>query len=219
MDPPDGYRFRVNGDECLIEHQRTGMGCLKLFLGCWLAAWTLGCVTLIYQYCNAGKMENGDPIPLWFVLAFVIPWFIVAYLLLYLHFARKKFRLTNDALQVETRLFWMVWQMTLPRESISRIMQVQDGGEGDDSFPSWGLRLQSTSVVQTAWQRLSLVNHFGRHHRFRTLLARLPYEHSAWLAEVLEQWSGVPAELCENPGTKAEVEVAASIAGNKAAKK
>ena len=42
MEPPDGYTYTIVGDECLVEHTRTGMGCLNLFLGVWLSGWTLG---------------------------------------------------------------------------------------------------------------------------------------------------------------------------------
>ncbi len=84
------------------------------------------------------QMENGEPIPLWFVMAFVGPWFFVAFLLLYSNFARKRFRLTADMLHIETRLLLLRWSVSIPRGTISEIQQVKDGGEGDDSFQVGG---------------------------------------------------------------------------------
>jgi hypothetical protein len=199
MKPPEGYTYTVNGDECIIEHARTGMGCLNLFLGTWLTAWTFGCVSLIRSYLGGGRMENGEPIPLWFVMAFVGAWFLVAFLLLYSNFARKRFRLTADILHIETRLLLLKWSVTIPRETISEIQQIQDGGEGDDSFPSWGLRIRSSAPANSLVHRLILFNHFGRTNRMRTVIARLPYGHSEWLATILSKWSGVKATLCPKP--------------------
>ena len=199
MDTPDGYTYLVDQDECIIDHCRTGMGCLNLFLGVWLAGWTFGCVFLVHAYFTGGKMEGGDPIPLWFVMAFVGPWFFVAFMLLYSKFARKRFRLTSDMLHIETRVLFLQWGVSIPRETISEIKQIKDGGEGDDSFPSWGLRIRSSAVVNGLVHRLVLLSNFGRAYRMRTILARLPYDHSEWLATVLSDWSGVAATLCPKP--------------------
>ena len=199
MDTPDGYTYLVDRDECIIDHSRTGMGCLNLFLGVWLTGWTIGCVFLVHAYFTGGKMEGGDPIPLWFVMAFVVPWFCVALLLLYSSFARKRFRLTSDTLHIETKLLFLHWSVSIPRESISEIKQIKDGGEGDDSFPSWGLRIRSLALVNTLVHRPVVFNNFGRKYRMRTILARLPYDHSEWLAKILSEWSGVAANLCPKP--------------------
>jgi hypothetical protein len=196
---PVGFTYTVNGDECTIDHVRSGMGCLNLFLAVWLTDWTLGCVGIIHAYLTGGKMDDGDPIPLWFVAAFVIPWFIIVFLSLYFVFTRKRFRITPDILQIETRLLFLHWNVSIPRETISEIKQIQDGGEGDDSFPSWGLKIRSSALAKSFVHRLILWNHFGRHNRMRTILARLPYEHSQWLANILSKWSGVTATICPAP--------------------
>lgn len=199
MNPPDGYTYTIVGDECFIEHERTGMGCLTFFLGTWLFGWSAGCAILLHGYFNGGKMKGGDPISIWLLLAFVIPWFLVAFQLLYSIFARKTFRLTNVAMHIETRLFFFRWNLCLLRDTISEIKQIKDGGDDDDSFPSWGLKLRSSSLVESPSQRFVLFNNFGRDDRMRTILARLPYEHSKWLGMVLSKWSGVPCELCPEP--------------------
>ena len=196
MDTPKGYSYTVNGNECVIEHERTGMGCLNVYLGVWLTGYTCVCVALIHRYFNGGKMEGGDPIPLWFVMVFMIPWFIVAFLLLYSNFARNTFRLSPDCLDIETTLLTLRWRITLPRDTISEINQIKDGGdEGEDIFPSWGVRVKSAAISDSLLQRLTLIYHFGRNNRYRTILARLPYDHSEWLADVLRNWAGITPEL------------------------
>lgn len=199
MDMPDGFTYLVDRDECIIAHSRTGMGCLNLFLSVWLTVWTFGCSFLIHAYLTGGKTERGEPIPLWLVMAAVGPWFIVAFLLLYSNFARKRFRLTPEMLHIETRLLLLRWSVSIPRDTITEIEQVKDGGESDDSFPSWGLKIRSSALVDTIVHRLVLFNNFGRKNRMRTILARLPYSHSEWLAEELAAWSGVAASLCPKP--------------------
>lgn len=199
MNIPDGYTYTVHGDECTIDHTRTGMGCLNIFLGAWLVFWSIGCASLIRSYLTGGKMENGEPIPLWFVLAFLGAWFFVAFLLLYSNFARKRFRLTADMLRIETRLLLLNWSISIPREAISEIQQIKDGGEGDDSFPSWGLRIRSSAVTNTVVHRLMLFGNFRRKNRTHTILARLPYDDSKWLATILSDWSGVTKTLCTKP--------------------
>jgi len=175
------------------------MGCLNAFLGVWLSIWTVAVGGLIHGYFHGGKMDDGAPMPLWFVMAFVIPWLFVALMLLYSKFARKTFRLTSDALHIETRLLGASWALMLPRDTITRVKQVKDGGEGDDSFPSWGLELKSAARIERPMQRLSLLNNFGRNVRFRSVLSRLPYDHSAWLGNIIAQWAGVELELCQDP--------------------
>jgi hypothetical protein len=57
------------------------------------------------------------------------------------------------------------------RSSIRRIVQVKDGGEDDDSFPSWGLKVEGEKEV--------------------TLIYRQPYDKSHWLGGVLAKWAQV----------------------------
>jgi hypothetical protein len=199
-DPPEGFKFKTTGSECVIEHTRTGMGCLNIFLTLWLSGWTVGCAFMIHNYVNSVKhMDHNSPIPLFFVLGFVIPWFIVAYLLLYLKFARKTFRLGDTFLSIETHLILVSWKVVLLRNTITHIQQEKDGGEGEDSFPSWGLKIKCMAVVESRFQRLRLFNNFGRNMQYHSLLYRLPYKHSEWLGIVIARWSGADLKLCPKP--------------------
>ena len=60
---------------------------------------------------------------------------------------------------------------------IKTFIQIKDGGEGDDSFPSWGLEVEEKKK--------------------NSLISQQPYESSHWLGRFLARWAGV--EFIENP--------------------
>jgi hypothetical protein len=172
---------------------------MNTFLLVWLAAWTVACGFLVRAYVTGERMADGTTTPLWGVLAFVIPWFFVACLLLYFNFARKTFRLGEKSLRVETRLLFASWNWEIPRDTITKIRQVKDGGEDDDSFHSWGLKIDSAASIDGLLHRILHINNFRRSTRSRSLLFRLPYEHSEWLGIVIARWADVDVELCRKP--------------------
>lgn len=188
------YSYTVNGDECVIQHKRSGAGCLSLFLGVLLMAWGAFWLDKIRGYLNRG---SGDLFELCYITSFGIPWFSTVVLLLYVNFNRKTFRFSTDFLSIETKLFSVRWHhIRLRRDSILEIKQVKDGGGKSDSFPSWGLQIKAAAVSDSWLQRLVLMFNFGRHTRYRTILWKLPYAQSKWLAEVLGNWTGITPQLC-----------------------
>jgi len=169
---PDGFSLiHLGADELLIRHKRSGMGCMNAFLVCWLAGWTVVCVWLAHSYLHGGKMEDGSPMPLWFVLIFWGVELVVAGLLAYVLYGRKAFHIDWTALTMETDVLGLRWRKKVPKAQIERFVQVKDGGEDDDSFPSWGLKVEYGKKL--------------------TLLFRQPYEKSHWLGTLLAQWAGV----------------------------
>ena len=60
-----------------------------------------------------------------------------------------------------------------------RIQQIQDGGDLEDSFPSWGLTVHTSKRFQ--------------------LIVRQPYASSLWLGRVLGEWSGVEFRSMPSP--------------------
>jgi hypothetical protein len=169
--PPGFTVVPSGGDDLIIHHLRGGMGCMNIFLVVWLAGWSVGCVFLLRQYLNGGKMDDGAPIPLWFVCAFWVSEVVVACLLIYLLFCKKSFRADAVCLSVDTVVLGFKRSKTIPRKSIKRFLQVKDGGEGDDSFPSWGLKVEAEKKT--------------------TLLFRQPFEKSRWLGRILAKWARV----------------------------
>lgn len=176
--PPDGFKLELDGREAfVIRHKRTGMGCMNLFLMVWLAGWTVGCVFLLQQYFAGGTMDSGDPIPWWFVALFWAAEIGVAALLLNLVFSRKRFRVTPNAIEMETDLLGWKRTKTVQRSNLRYLEQVKDGGEGEDSFPSWGLVAHGAEKT--------------------TLIYRQPHNKSLWLGRILARWTG--AEFRELP--------------------
>ncbi len=169
---PAGFTVtRTGPDSFEIAHRRRGMGCMNLFLLAWLAFWTVGCVMITVQYAKGGTMESGEPMPAWFPAVFWLAELLVGSLLLYLLFSQITYRADPEALVVETRLLGLSRRRRFERATIRRFVQVKDGGEDEDSFPSWGLRVEAD--------------------RPRTILYRQPYEASGWLGRILALWAEV----------------------------
>ena len=58
---------------------------------------------------------------------------------------------------------------------------MRDGGQGDDSFPSWGLEVEADTNTNPNIDT----------DRKTTLLYRQPYEKSRWLGQVVARWAEV----------------------------
>ncbi len=166
---PNGFRARldIGGRTLRITYRRRGMGCLVLFLSVWLAGWTAGGIAAI----TALSREFG-----WFILVWLGGWAVgelaVTYFLAWLLFGSTEIVLEPDRLVVDKVLFGWHRTSSVERSDIREIAQVKDGGEGDDSFPSWGLNVMSDEKV--------------------SVLARQEYEKGAWLCRVLSVWAGRP---------------------------
>lgn len=87
----------------------------------------------------------------------------------------------------------------MPRETVTHLIQIQDGGIGRDSFPNWGLKIKSASSNKDVASKILSLVYFGRNVRYRSLLFRLPYEHSLWLGIVLARWANTKLDLCRRP--------------------
>ena len=175
---PAGFDLeRKDEDVLIIRHKRTGMGCMNMFLCFWLAGWTVGCIILLLQYLSGGAMDSGDLIPPWVVVVFWGAEIVVAVMLTYILFSRRSFRLDAENMIMETQLLGLRRTRLIPRTSIRRLVQVKDGGEGEDSFPSWGLRIEGD--------------------RKATLIYRQPHDKSRWLGHFLARWADV--EFSEVP--------------------
>lgn len=163
---PDGFTLEpVDSDTFIIHLKRTGMGCMNSFLIVWLSVWTVGCFFLIRAFLEKGPEE----MPIWFVSFFCIAEVVVFFIIVYLFLARKSFRMDRTELAIETRILGFSWRTTIQRDSVKKLVQVQDGGGDGDSFPSWGLKIQGAKT--------------------KNLIYRQPYQKSRWLGRVLAKWA------------------------------
>ncbi|MEO0795136.1 MAG: hypothetical protein AAFX93_08245 [Verrucomicrobiota bacterium] len=171
--PPDGMKPQfASNDTFAIEYRRSGMGCMNVFLMVWLAIWTAGCVLMIRTRIPEWRQEGTDVVPIPVILLFWAFEFVVAGILLYLLFCRKSFLFDEQHMVLETRVLFYKKARIYPRNQIQQLVQFKDGGGGDDSFPSWGLKLV----------------HEGKKHG---LIHRQPHEKSQWLGSVIAAWAGV----------------------------
>lgn len=166
---PKGFKVAREGADGLhIEYRATGMGCMVAVLLIWLSIWTLGCIFLVRDALSHSPLEA--PGTYLFALPFLAGEVAVGAILVWIFFSRLHFILTPDALEVRKCLFSWSRTRIFPMEEIKRFRQVKDGGEGEDSFPSWGLHVDADTSVK--------------------ILSRQETRKSLWLGELLSQWSG-----------------------------
>ena len=146
---------------------------MNAFLIFWLSGWTVACVGLLVAYLRGFPTQDGSTIPLWFVLVFWAVEIVMGRFFLLMLFARRTFRLDCDRLAYEMTSVLYRERELIPKESIQTLVQIKDGGEDEDSFPSWGLTLEASD---------------GK----TELLFRQAYEKSEWLGQILAQWAEVP---------------------------
>ncbi|MGV3615618.1 MAG: hypothetical protein ACO1SV_09820 [Fimbriimonas sp.] len=171
-DPPPGISVLDRGLEtATLFHQRKGMGCMNVFFSVWLTGWGAGCVTILIQFLRGIPNREGQTVTIWILLLFWGSGLGVGLFFLYLLTARKTFRLEEGQLVV--RVQFLKWEKvrTVSRDAIQGLVQIKDGGEGDDSFPSWGLELKGKPKL--------------------TLIYRQPHATSLWLGKVIGHWARI----------------------------
>ena len=170
---PKGFEILTESDpDCLtILHRRTGMRTMNIFLVGWVTAWTVFCIVFTCEYISGIVSASSDRPPLLLVGIFWVADFFVGYWMIYCLFAIRLYLLGPHELVLVTKVLYFRNERIIPLSSIRYFSQVKDGGEDEDSFPSWGLVLE-------AYQKI-------------TLLYRQDYEKSHWLGELLANWAGV----------------------------
>jgi hypothetical protein len=96
------------------------------------------------------------------------------------------FTFKPEELVAEKYFLWRRRQRVFLRQSIKAVKQVKDGGEGEDSFPSWGLSIIGDKAVG--------------------IISRQPMEKSDWLGPIVAEWAGVPFEPAE-PAKRQDYEI------------
>jgi hypothetical protein len=173
-EPPIGFSvLEQTHGRLVLQHQTKGMGCMTLFLVVWLSGWGLGCIMMLRGYFEPVPREEA--IPLFAVVLMWMAEIVVATFLLYFVFAKRTFQFEGRTLTFELDVFGLKRTHSIHRDDITSLLLDKDGGEGDDSFPSWGL-----AVEQTGKRKVHL-------------LFRQRREVSTWLHEVIQAWRGEPS--------------------------
>ena len=101
---PLGFAIEQSATDALvIHHQRTGMGCMNVFLVGWLIAWSMFLVFYLVQYLTEGGAVEGDGwTSFWYFLFMCIAEVFVACVVAYSLFARQSFCIEAAHLTMET---------------------------------------------------------------------------------------------------------------------
>jgi hypothetical protein len=173
---PPGFTLVPSGqDAFVIRHKRTGGGGYGIFWAILFICWTFLSAVLLRDFLR-GEVGIGG---LLLSCGFEV---VIAYMLVYLFFCRKTFRINSDRLIMETELLGFKRTKTITRESIKRFVQVKadTGGEDGETFPSLALEVEADTKA--------------------TILYRQEYEAIHWLGQTLAQWADVEfIESTEEP--------------------
>lgn len=174
--PPRGFVI-IAADESgfTIRYRTSGMGCVALFFAVWLSGWTASCVLF-----TAGALFNPDGV-IWLLLLFMLPFWVIEFgtitYVAWFFGSQTRFTFGPDELIAERSLWRFRRRRAFRREEITAVRQIKDGGEGEDSFPSWALAVIGQTEVR--------------------LISRQPIDKSNWLGPIIARWAGVAFEPCE----------------------
>jgi hypothetical protein len=120
--------------------------------------------------------------------AIALSWFL---------FGKSRFRLSENGLSVQKRLFFWHHTRFVPRDAMLRFTQVKDGGprgkihwSDDDSFPTWGLILNAKQDMNVQGRQLVDQSSWsGVIAELDILLARQSVDKSDLPGTVLSRWA------------------------------
>jgi hypothetical protein len=173
--PPAGLHLERHADGGRRIHWRAqGRTVLLVFLGIWLTIWTLACVALLHGYFTGGVMDDGRPIPFWFVAIFWGSDLLVLGFVLSLLFARHELQLDLRLLTVRSGVLpWRGAAEVTPRSAITGLEIEHHDGRRDAS--AWSLKSR------------------GRVRQY--LVKNQSYERVYWIGEHLAEWLKVDLEI------------------------
>ncbi len=166
---PAGFSILAESPgELRIAYRSAGMGCQLWFLGIGVVALAGGLT--FFAITQPGDLRDLILGAWWAPLAFAAGISAIVYyawVVVFHVFGETVISVTSDRVAVSRRLFGLALTRSIPRSDVSHLEQIKDGGEGEDSFPSWGLRLMGR---RKCW-----------------LISRQPIEKSDWLGNRLAQ--------------------------------
>lgn len=168
---PQGFELNyINKEVFTVKYERTGMIAMNFFFGVWLWGWTSGGIVCLF----IGYMDR-DLTLFYFALLMLLVDIIMSLIFLYSVYCKKSFKFDEECLVIKTKVLYYKTTKLFTRKNITQVKQIKDGGEGKDSFPSWGL------------------NMMYRNKKVRIIL-RQPHEKSLWLGKIISTWANVPFE-------------------------
>ncbi|MBI5706530.1 MAG: hypothetical protein HZC36_06025 [Armatimonadetes bacterium] len=173
--PPAGFLLEFESGSPVIRYRPKGMGCAIAFFIVWILGWTGGCIALLAS--ALARTASGPTVG--FVMLFWATDVLVILIFLWLFRSQTVFRFSESELIWTKSLGKLKRRKCFPKSGILAVRQVKDGGDGEDSFPSWGLMLVGPDFK---------------------VLSRQDIGKSDWLGPLLAQWAGKPYEACRDRG-------------------
>ena len=180
MEPgiPQGFH-ETHSNGCLVIEWQRSFGCLSFFCAVFLVCFTAAPIIVVSSYLQDSKMDDGSPIQLWFPIVACVGWLLAATFCLPLIFTKKRFVFSKEKLTVESKVLFVRWKREIEKATIQNIELVKDGGEGDDSFPTWGVRVEFAKS--------------GFYFLFATkthnLLPRTEEKQAEWFCQKVSNWA------------------------------
>lgn len=165
--PPEGISLLSESPNLLIEYRHKGMGCFLLMIS--VVTGGLGLMTAYVGIHQPDEFVTGITSSWGAIvcsIAGVVAWCYWLFYLVWFLFGSIRVEANDDLLFITKRLFGLSWTHSISRNELIGFRQIKDGGEGDDTFPSWGLRVDTRA--RGVW-----------------ILRRQSLETSAWLGDRL----------------------------------
>lgn len=170
---PKGFDLLDNQtDLFVISYKATGMIGAKIFLMVWLTFWTFGCVMI-----GSGIFTEHEIGLVLFAIPFFAAEVAVIGILLWMFFGKTYFHFRDSSLMTRRVLFFWKREKHILQSDIEVVRQIKDGGEGEDSFPSWGLVMEGERNIK--------------------ILSKQEIEKSSWLGPIIAEWANVEYIPCE----------------------
>jgi ankyrin repeat protein len=202
--PPGITLARNDRAELVIIHRTHGMRGLKIFAWVWCTFWLgMSGFALLGMWRESASFASfiakiGSHPGLWMPPLFFGICLVVAAFFIWLLYKQTILTLRAGEIEIERRLGLISWRKILPKSTFTAFQVKKDGGEGDDSFPSWAVQAEFSGNTTL-------------------IVARQEREVADWLCLQLSQWLGkapspyalsAPPPMCPAP-TREQLENAA----------
>jgi hypothetical protein len=170
---PKGFSIQsLNiGTSLDLTYKSHGMGCMIAFT--MIMPLVLGGAFLGFALASPTEFQNFVFATWWTPICFCCGLFAILYFLyfsVFNLFGVTQFVADRHKLTIRKSVWFWSSSRSIDRNASLRFEQLKDGGEGEDSFPSWGLRAVGSKKLM--------------------LLSRQPLEKSDWLGQLLSEHFG-----------------------------
>lgn len=199
---PAGFRILAETPVLQIKFRSQANKCLIVFLLPFIAlflcyTWLL--ILMLYEILHLNLWQEYQKLPnligsYWLLLFGFLLLSVFSSFALWHIFGITYFQASHNSLIIVKQLFTMRLRISIPSPAIQYFNQMKDGGEGMDSFLSWGLEIITNQRIYE--RSISLPSWFpglSDREMYRTvmLLDKQSIDKSDWLGRVLADFYDV----------------------------